>query len=176
MCLIPEQHGKMMQLKHAEDDIVAYKVVVSTGNKYTDKRKFLTGFVYKEITDTEINGKVPFSDPAVIPFPQEQSKIERGCIHSYKELKDALKYMREFRGTPDYYPAVFRVVIPKGTAYYEGVQAHVGVYSFASERLVFKEQLYCRIKDTDYEYSTYKVEEAELNRKKRLSHEKDPFE
>lgn len=178
MCLIAKKPGDLVRLEYASEDIVAYKVVISTGNKYTEKRKFLSGFMYKEITDAEIRGINPFSAPYVIPFPETQSRIEGGCIHSYINLKDALWYMQQFVGTADHYPTIFKVIIPKDTPYYKGVQITANGFkdSYASEKIVFKEQMYCRIKNTDYEYKKYKVEEDEQNKKKKLSHEKDPFE
>ena len=178
MCLIAKTPGDLVQLEYAKEDIVAYKVVISTGNKYTEKRKFLSGFMYKEIGEKEIRGVVPFAAPYVIPLPETQARIEGGCIHSYVKLKDAMYYMQQFVGTADHYPTIFRVIIPKGTAFYRGVQITANGFkdSYASAEIVFKEQMYCRIKNTDYEYSTYKVEEDAQNKKKKLSHEKDPFE
>lgn len=177
MCIFPDT-GQSLVKKKADHDIVGYKVVHSTGSKYTDKRKFLTGLMYKPISADEISGRLPFSDPDKPELKNYPVIVDRGCIHSYARLEDAVKLMHKSVGTADYYPTIFKVVIPKGTEYYEGYTGNPDdkMPSYASRQIIFKEQLYCRIKNTDYEYKVYKVEEDDQNKKKKLSHEKIPFE
>lgn len=194
MCLVAEQDNLLVK-KIAETDIVAYKLMQSIGNRYNNKRRYFTGYLYKAVYDEEINGKVPYTaynferatdeKTGTAHFtqvngvlPETAHKIGIECIHSFVFLEDAKNAMHKFNGSPDFYPTIFKVIIKAGTEYYEGFTGNnikaTNVKSYASKSVIFAEQILCRIKHIDYEYKKYKEEEDALAKKK--VREKIPFE
>lgn len=173
MCLFGET-GKVLVKKHATEDIIVYKVMHSVSTKNTDKKKFLTGSLYIPVTLDEIEGKIPFHDPIKHELADTLATLGEGCIHTFAHLEDAKAFMHKHSGTFEYHPAIFKVIIPKGTCYYKGITFD-GKDSYASTAIIFKEQLVCRIKNRDYEYSAFKKEEEKQNMNKKEV-EKAPFE
>ena len=108
MCLI-KTHDEP---KIAQDDIEVWKVLTDDGlSPYLD-------YPY------QIGMNKP-TEQSVVPVPVEQSQINVGYLHAYRKKEtaelNAFKYTRII-GVEH---VVHRMLIPKGTAYYEGIDGDI---------------------------------------------------
>ena len=126
MCLYLEQGYKE---KIAEEDVVCYKVLMIRSDKYVSP--YNLKYVWNVSSDNIVTDK--YDTPTIDKF-SNYYKL-RYWFHTFKDLCDA-EELCKFMGRGK--NKIFKCVIPKGTAYYEGFQNVYREYASKCLRIIEK--------------------------------------
>ena len=108
MCLI-KTHDEP---KIAQDNIEVWKVLTDDGlSPYLD-------YPYHP-------GMNKPTEQSVVPVPVEQSQITVGYLHAYRKKEKAELHASTYTRIIGAEHVVHRMLIPKGTAYYEGIDGDI---------------------------------------------------
>lgn len=126
MCLILKRNESP---KIAEEDIVCHKLLLC-GNK---EDTFLTIQMRHEVNITEPLYGMGKEDSSIMTFNKKDVRvITSGFIHTFQDWDG----LCEHYANSDVY--IIECIIPKGTEYYEGVDAAFDKKCFASKMILFK--------------------------------------
>lgn len=132
---------KQLFSRFAEEDIVCYKVMISTEVEYVYKTPFRETIVGSQ----QIKDGKPFVAYGTRSTEQSYEGgfvISEGFIHTFQDIESAIYLcdrINRFWDT-DYPACVFVCEIPRGTFYLGGYDNNY-CKCFASEQIVFKEKL-----------------------------------
>jgi hypothetical protein len=124
--------------KIAKKDIVCYKVLLHLG-----EGAYITPYAERRLTLAEKRGQVDFVANGNKSIAKNligldrwyyRYKVNKGYIHTFKNRKDAVEEMIDWRTTCKKTPYVFKCIIPKGTEYYKGTFGDVSK-SYCSDKI-----------------------------------------
>lgn len=115
MCLVI---GRYSKIKEAIEDIICYKILEKT------KRGFVTP--YRRVL-VDVESKIMRAEGEIRVYTEfdERVKVDKGVIHTFKNLDDACEELEFFMSTSTMSTStsefkIYKCIIPRGTLYYTG--------------------------------------------------------
>ena len=111
MCLVI---GRCSKIKEAIEDIICYKILEKT------KRGFVTP--YRRVL-VDVESKIMRAEGEIrvyTEFNEWVKKVDKGVIHTFKNLDDACEELEFFMSTSTSEFKIYKCIIPRGTLYYIG--------------------------------------------------------
>lgn len=110
MCLVI---GRYSKIKEAIEDIICYKILEKT------ERGFVTP--YRRVL-VDVESKIMRAEGEIRVYTEfdERVKVDKGVIHTFKNLDDACEELELFMSTSTSEFKIYKCIIPRGTLYYTG--------------------------------------------------------